>query len=87
MKRTKFTPTTWALYQNYPNPFNPSTIIRYNLHEDAFVTISVFNMYGKVHQNIVNEIKKVLVQNLSIGMLPIIKVNLFHQEFIFTELK
>ena len=51
------TPTTWALYQNYPNPFNPSTILSYNLHEDAFVTISVFDMYGKVVKTLVNNKK------------------------------
>ena len=42
------TPTAWALHQNYPNPFNPSTILSYYLNEDAFVTISIFDMYGKI---------------------------------------
>ena len=85
-ENNKLKPTAWALHQNYPNPFNPITVIRYDLPQDAFVKITVFNIYGKIIKTIINE-KKVLVQNLFIGMLPIIKENLFHQEFIFTELK
>jgi len=36
------------LLQNFPNPFNPDTWIPYQLAEDAFVTISVYNTKGQL---------------------------------------
>ncbi len=56
-ENNKTIPTAWALHQNYPNPFNPTTVIRYDIPQDAFVNITVFNMYGKVIKTIINEKK------------------------------
>ena len=39
---------------NYPNPFNPITKLRYDLPEDAFVRITVYDMLGKVVSNLLN---------------------------------
>jgi hypothetical protein len=39
-------PTT--LFQNVPNPFNPSTSIRFSLHHAAHVTLTVFDVSGRV---------------------------------------
>ena len=33
---------------NYPNPFNPITNLRYDLSEDAFVRITVFDILGNI---------------------------------------
>jgi hypothetical protein len=41
------TPKFFALHQNYPNPFNASTEIRYQIPEDADVTVKIFNTMGQ----------------------------------------
>lgn len=38
--------STTALFQNHPNPFNPSTSIRFELKQNANVTLSVYDARG-----------------------------------------
>ena len=40
------TPTKTELLVNYPNPFNPETWIPYRLAEDAFVTLTIYDLNG-----------------------------------------
>lgn len=40
-------PNSFQLYQNYPNPFNPVTTLKYSLSHSGFVTLRVFDLYGK----------------------------------------
>ena len=42
------TPTETELLANYPNPFNPETWIPYRLAEDAFVTLTIYDLSGRV---------------------------------------
>jgi hypothetical protein len=38
----------FKLYQNYPNPFNPSTSISYSLKKSSNITLSVYDITGKL---------------------------------------
>jgi hypothetical protein len=48
-------PEEYAVSQNYPNPFNPVTNIRFDLPEDADVSISVFNARGQFVTELTSE--------------------------------
>lgn len=51
-------PTEYALHQNYPNPFNPATTLKYDLPEDAQMTLKVFDILGREVITLANEFKK-----------------------------
>ena len=44
----------FLLNDNYPNPFNPSTIINYNIPENDFVKITIYDMMGRAVKTLVN---------------------------------
>jgi hypothetical protein len=58
-------PASYALQQNFPNPFNPSTRITYQLPDDAFVTVKVFDLLGKEIATLVNERQQAGVHHAS----------------------
>jgi len=51
----KVTPGQFSLKQNYPNPFNPTTVIRYAIPKDGYVTLIIYDMLGRKVQTLVNE--------------------------------
>jgi aryl-phospho-beta-D-glucosidase BglC (GH1 family) len=55
------TGTSFTLYQNYPNPFNPSTVISWQLKENGFVTLKIYDILGREIATLVNK-------NLNAGM-------------------
>jgi len=48
-------PNSYRLYPAYPNPFNPETTIRYDLPEQTFVFITIYDVVGRKIRTIVNE--------------------------------
>ncbi|MBX7043942.1 MAG: T9SS type A sorting domain-containing protein [Ignavibacteria bacterium] len=47
-------PAQFSLSQNYPNPFNPETKIRFDMKNEGFVSIKVFDFTGKEVAALVN---------------------------------
>lgn len=50
-------PTEYSLLQNYPNPFNASTVIKYFVPKESYISIVVYDALGKEVTTLVNEIK------------------------------
>ena len=50
----KTIPTSLYLHQNFPNPFNPVTTLNYDLPQDSFIKITIYDMLGNVVNNLVN---------------------------------
>lgn len=44
----------YYLFQNSPNPFNPSTKIRYEVPNNTYVTIKIYDIIGKEIATLVN---------------------------------
>jgi hypothetical protein len=45
------------LYDNYPNPFNPATTIWYKMRTSGFVTLRVYDLFGREIETLANEFK------------------------------
>lgn len=50
-------PTKFDLSQNYPNPFNPSTTIKYQVPQNSFVSVNVYDVLGNEVRTLVREEK------------------------------
>ena len=54
LERKAIIPISYSLHQNYPNPFNPVTSLRYDLPEQAQVTLTIYNLMGREITQLVN---------------------------------
>lgn len=50
-------PDHFRLEQNYPNPFNPQTTISYKLPKKTHVNLSIYDITGRLVDELVNETK------------------------------
>ncbi|MBI5402561.1 MAG: T9SS type A sorting domain-containing protein [Ignavibacteriae bacterium] len=48
-------PKEFKLFQNYPNPFNPTTNIKYQIVNNGFVSIKIYDIKGNEVESLVNE--------------------------------
>jgi hypothetical protein len=51
-------PNRFELSQNYPNPFNPTTLINFQISENADVSLKIYNILGKEIAVLINETKE-----------------------------
>ena len=51
-------PAAYNLSQNYPNPFNPSTIINFQIKDEGFVSLKIYDVLGREVVVLLNENKK-----------------------------
>jgi len=47
-------PSAFGMEQNYPNPFNPITNVKFQIPNDAFVKLTVFDILGREAAVVVN---------------------------------
>ena len=48
---------SFKLYQNYPNPFNPVTNLNFEIPEQSFVSLKIYDLSGKKVDELLNEVK------------------------------
>jgi hypothetical protein len=48
-------PASFTLQQNYPNPFNPSTRIRFALPARAVISLTIYDMNGRVIRHLIRQ--------------------------------
>ncbi|HEX2786587.1 MAG TPA: T9SS type A sorting domain-containing protein [Ignavibacteria bacterium] len=48
-------PNEFTLLQNYPNPFNPSTVIKFQIPNNEFVSLKIYDMLGHEVETLINE--------------------------------
>ena len=47
-------PNSFMLYNAYPNPFNPTTMIKFDIPEDTFVSVHIYDMIGRQVRTMLN---------------------------------
>lgn len=64
---TTVTASEYQLSQNYPNPFNPSTLISYQIPDEGFVTLKIYNELGQEVKTLVNGFQQAGVHTVNLN--------------------
>lgn len=64
-RSNKYIPMKFSLEQNFPNPFNPSTTISYEIPQNSFVTLEVYDILGRKVATLVQEQKAIGIYNVA----------------------
>lgn len=48
-------PNEFKLHQNYPNPFNPTTTIIFDVKENSFVILKIYDIQGRLMRTLLSE--------------------------------
>ncbi len=48
-------PSEFSLLQNYPNPFNPETKISYQLPKSGYISLTIYDLFGRPIKTLVSE--------------------------------
>jgi Secretion system C-terminal sorting domain len=54
----KIPPDHYTLYQNYPNPFNSTTVIKYEIPDNAYVNLVIYDVLGRAVKTLIDEEKE-----------------------------
>ena len=57
-------PNDFSVKQNYPNPFNPNTRIQYSLSKETYVSIYIYDLYGKIIKSLIKSFQRAGVKNI-----------------------
>lgn len=57
-------PFEFNLYQNYPNPFNPTTTISFQIPNEEFVSLKIYDILGNEVQTLLNKLVKPGIHNI-----------------------
>jgi len=55
IEENEILPQEYSLKQNYPNPFNPVTTISYDLPRDSDVTLTIYDIAGRMIETLVDQ--------------------------------
>ena len=58
LKENKIWTRAFSLHQNDPNPFNPKTNIRFRISDFGFVSLKIFDVFGREVTTLLNENKQ-----------------------------
>jgi agmatine/peptidylarginine deiminase len=57
-------PFEFNLYQNFPNPFNPTTTISFQIPNEEFVSLKIYDILGNEVQTLLNKLVKPGIHNI-----------------------